>query len=125
MDDVVRGYMIMNDLDSLDQAGRTARKAFDNSAPLGPWIETDIDSTSLDMTTDIDDERRQEANTSQMLFSPQEIIAHLSERYTFQPGDVVWFGRPVNPGFIEAGNEIEIWYEEIGTLSNTVVRSEE
>ena len=41
VDDVLRGYTILNDLDALDQERRTARKAFDASGPLGPWIETD------------------------------------------------------------------------------------
>ncbi|PSP94714.1 fumarylacetoacetase [Halobacteriales archaeon QS_1_68_44] len=39
VDDVVRGYTILNDLDCLDQERRTARKAFDASGPLGPVME--------------------------------------------------------------------------------------
>ncbi|PSP80229.1 fumarylacetoacetase [Halobacteriales archaeon QS_1_68_20] len=122
VDDAVRGYTILNDLDALDQDGRTARKAFDGSAPLGPWIETDLEPSDLDMTTDVGGERRQEANTGQMLFSPREVVAFLSERYTFRPGDVVSFGSPANPGLVEPGDEVEIWYEGIGTLRNTVVQ---
>ncbi|ELZ96914.1 2-hydroxyhepta-2,4-diene-1, 7-dioate isomerase [Haloferax mucosum ATCC BAA-1512] len=119
--DVVRGYTILNDLDALDQPGRTARKAFDGSGPLGPWIETDIDPTDLDMTTHVGGELRQEANTGQMLFSPAEVVSFLSERYTFQPGDVVSFGSPANPGVVEPGDEVAVWYEGIGTLTNRVV----
>lgn len=118
--EIVRGYTILNDLDALDQDGRTARKAFDGSAPLGPWVETDVDPTSIDMETLIDGERRQEANTEQMLFDPRAVITFLSERFTFQPGDVVAFGSPANPGLLEPGDDIEITYEGIGTLRNTV-----
>ena len=118
--DVVRGYTILNDLDALDQDGRTARKAFDGSAPLGPCIETDIDPTNLDMETRINDEVRQEANTERMLFSPHEVISFLSRRFTFRAGDVVSFGSPANPGLLEPGDEIEITYEDIGTLRNTI-----
>lgn len=117
---VVRGYTILNDLDALDQERRTARKAFDASAPLGPCIETDIDPTSIEMETRINDEVRQEANTERMLFDPSEVLAFLSERFTFEPGDVVSFGSPANPGLLEPGDEIEITYEGIGTLRNTV-----
>ncbi len=118
--DVVRGYTILNDVDALDQQGRTARKAFDGSAPLGPWVETDTDPTAIDMTTDIDGEQRQHANTAQMLFDATEVVSYLSERVTFQPGDVVAFGSPANPGLVEPGDNIEITYEGIGTLENTV-----
>ncbi|WP_396611729.1 fumarylacetoacetate hydrolase family protein [Haloferax sp. S1W] len=121
VDDVVRGYTILNDLDALDQPRRTARKAFDGSGPLGPWIETDVDPTNLDMTTHVGGELRQEANTEQMLFSPAEVVSFLSERYTFRPGDVISFGSPANPGLVEPGDEVKIWYENVGTLTNTVV----
>ncbi len=123
--EIVRGYTIMNDMDALDQAGRSARKAFDNSGPLGPWLETDLDPTGIDMWTDVAGERRQEANTELMLFDPYEIISHLSERVTFEPGDVVAFGSPANPGLVEPGDTVEITYEGVGTLRNTVVDSSE
>jgi 2-keto-4-pentenoate hydratase/2-oxohepta-3-ene-1,7-dioic acid hydratase in catechol pathway len=119
--DVLRGYTIMNDLDALDQPGRTARKAFDASGPLGPWIETDLDPTGIDMYTDVGGERRQEANTELMLFDPFEIVSFLSERFTFRPGDVVAFGSPANPGVVEPGDAVEIYYEGVGTLRNEVV----
>ncbi|SFR61195.1 2-keto-4-pentenoate hydratase/2-oxohepta-3-ene-1,7-dioic acid hydratase (catechol pathway) [Halogeometricum rufum] len=124
VDDAVRGYTIMNDLDALDQPGRTARKAFDGSGPLGPWIETDLDPDAVDMTTHVGGELRQEANTELMLFSPREVVSFLSERYTFKPGDVVSFGSPANPGLVEPGDEVEIRYEGVGTLRNTVVKGE-
>jgi 2-keto-4-pentenoate hydratase/2-oxohepta-3-ene-1,7-dioic acid hydratase in catechol pathway len=118
--DFLRGYTIMNDLDALDQPGRTARKAFDGSAPLGPWIATDADPADMAMETTIDGEVRQEASTAQMLFDPAEVVAFLSERFTFRPGDVIAFGSPANPGLLEPGNEIEIRYEGIGTLETTI-----
>ena len=122
--EVVRGYTILNDVDALDQPGRTARKAFDGAAPLGPWIETDIDPYGLSMHTEISGERRQEATTDQMLFDPYETVAFLSERFTFRPGDVIAFGSPENPGLIEPGNTVSITYEGIGTLEHDIVASE-
>lgn len=119
VDDVVRGYTILNDLDCLDQERRTARKAFDSSGPLGPVI-ADIDPVGLDMTTHINGELRQEDNTANMFIKPRPVISFLSERFTFKPGDVISFGSPANPGLLERGDEIEIYYEGIGTLRNTV-----
>jgi len=120
--DVLRGYTVLNDLDALDQPGRTARKAFDNSGPLGPWIETDVpDPGDIDMHTDVGGERRQEANTELMLFGPREVVSFLSERFTLRPGDVISFGSPANPGLVEPGETVEITYEGVGKLENTIV----
>jgi 2-keto-4-pentenoate hydratase/2-oxohepta-3-ene-1,7-dioic acid hydratase in catechol pathway len=118
--DSLRGWTILNDLDALDQERRTARKAFDGSAPLGPVIETDLDPRGIEMTTHVGGELRQEANTERMLFDPIDAIGFLSERYTFQSGDVISFGSPANPGLLEVGDAVEIWYEGVGTLRNTV-----
>jgi 2-keto-4-pentenoate hydratase/2-oxohepta-3-ene-1,7-dioic acid hydratase in catechol pathway len=118
--DVIRGYTILNDVDALDQPGRTARKAFTGSAPLGPWLETDLDPRALSMHTFVNDEKRQAASTEQMLFSPFEVVAFLSQRFTFRPGDAVAFGSPANPGTIVPGDTVAITYEGIGTLRNTV-----
>ncbi|SDG20720.1 2-keto-4-pentenoate hydratase/2-oxohepta-3-ene-1,7-dioic acid hydratase (catechol pathway) [Halorubrum xinjiangense] len=122
--EVVRGYTVMNDVDALDQQGRTARKAFDGSAPLGPWIETDVDPTSLDIETTVGGEQRQDANTELMLFGPREVVSYLSKRFTLEPGDCIAFGSPANPGVVERGERVEITYEGVGTLSNAVVAPE-
>lgn len=119
--DVVEGYTVMNDVDALDQQGRTARKAFDTSGPLGPVIETDVDPHDIDMETTINGEQRQSANTGAMLFDPDEVVSFLSERFTLYPGDAIAFGSPANPGTIEPGDVIEITYDGVGTLRNTVI----
>jgi len=122
--EVVRGYTVMNDIDALDQQGRTARKAFDTSAPLGPWIETDVDPTGLDIETTVGGEQRQDATTELMLFDPDEVVSYLSRRFTFRPGDAIAFGSPANPGTVEPGETVEITYEGVGTLRNEVVEAE-
>jgi 2-keto-4-pentenoate hydratase/2-oxohepta-3-ene-1,7-dioic acid hydratase in catechol pathway len=120
VDDVIRGYTILNDMDALDQERRTARKAFDHSGPLGPYIETDYEPVGKEMETHINGERRQHDNTENMFNKPRETVAFLSERYTLRPGDVISFGSPANPGTVEPGDEIEIRYEGLGTLCNTI-----
>jgi 2-keto-4-pentenoate hydratase/2-oxohepta-3-ene-1,7-dioic acid hydratase in catechol pathway len=119
--DYVRGYTVMNDLDALDQGGRTARKAFDGSAPLGPCIDTDVDPADVEMETYVAGERRQADTTASMFFGPREVVSYLSERFTFRPGDVISFGSPANPGLLEPGDEVAVTYEGIGTLRNTVL----
>lgn len=119
--DVLRGYTIMNDMDALDQERRTARKAFDGSAPLGPWVETDVDVTGIDMETHVGGEKRQDANTELMLFGAHELVSFMSRRFTLHEGDVIAFGSPANPGLVERGEEVEITYEGVGTLRNSVL----
>jgi 2-keto-4-pentenoate hydratase/2-oxohepta-3-ene-1,7-dioic acid hydratase in catechol pathway len=120
VDRYVRGYTILNDLDCLDQERRTARKAFDASGPLGPCIDTTVEPVGLGMETHIDGERRQHDNTERMFVGPREVVSFLSERFTLERDDVVSFGSPANPGLLERGQEVEIRYEGIGTLRNTV-----
>jgi 2-keto-4-pentenoate hydratase/2-oxohepta-3-ene-1,7-dioic acid hydratase in catechol pathway len=60
-----------------------------------------------------------------MLFDPYEIVSFLSRRVTFRPGDVVAFGSPANPGLVDPGDTVEITYEGVGTLRNTVVDASE
>jgi 2-keto-4-pentenoate hydratase/2-oxohepta-3-ene-1,7-dioic acid hydratase in catechol pathway len=116
----VRGYTILNDLDCLDQERRTARKAFNGSGPLGPCIATEIDPVGLEMETHINGELRQNDNTERMIIKPREIISFLSARFTLSRNDVISFGSPANPGLLKPADEIEIRYENIGTLRNTV-----
>jgi 2-keto-4-pentenoate hydratase/2-oxohepta-3-ene-1,7-dioic acid hydratase in catechol pathway len=116
----VRGYTVMNDLDALDQERRTARKAFDGSGPLGPCI-ADIDPSGLDIETYVGGEKRQDANTDMMIFSAEELVSFMSERFTLREGDVISFGSPANPGLVERGQEVEITYEGVGTLKNRIV----
>lgn len=119
--EVLRGYTVMNDMDALDQERRTARKAFDGSAPLGPWIETDVDVTGIEIETYVGGEKRQEANTEMMIFGTHELVSFMSRRFTLREGDVIAFGSPANPGLVERGEEVEITYEGVGTLRNRVV----
>jgi 2-keto-4-pentenoate hydratase/2-oxohepta-3-ene-1,7-dioic acid hydratase in catechol pathway len=55
-----------------------------------------------------------------MLFEIPEIVSFLSERVTLEAGDVIAFGSPANPGEVEPGERIEMWYEGVGTLTNTL-----
>lgn len=121
VDDYVRGYTVLNDLDALDQQGITERKAFDGSAPLGPCIDTEVDPADVEMETYVAGERRQSDTTASTFFGPREVVAYLSERFTFRRNDVISFGSPANPGLLEPGDEVEITYEGVGTLTNTVV----
>jgi 2-keto-4-pentenoate hydratase/2-oxohepta-3-ene-1,7-dioic acid hydratase in catechol pathway len=126
VDDVIFGYTCGNDLTARD-AQRTdnqwARaKGFDGSAPLGPWIETELDTEDLAIRGRLDGELKQDGNTSQMIWGVKELVSYASQAFTLLPGDVIMTGTPSGVGIIEAGQRYEVEIEGIGTLSNTARR---
>jgi len=137
--DHVAGYTIANDLSARDMGRRpnvpdtapfkfdwVGHKNFDGSCPLGPWIvpSHDIpDPQTLGLKLWVNDVIKQDSNTSRMIFTLAEQIAHLSSRITLQPGDVILTGTPAGvgaarPEFLKAGDTVKLWIENIGTLSN-------
>jgi 2-keto-4-pentenoate hydratase/2-oxohepta-3-ene-1,7-dioic acid hydratase in catechol pathway len=66
---------------------------------------------------------KQSSNTSELIFNVVEQIAHLSERITLHPGDVILTGTPAGVGagrgeFLKPGDEVRITIERIGELMN-------
>lgn len=122
--EVIYGFTIANDLTARD-AQKTdiqwARaKGFDGACPLGPWIETDLDTDDLTIQTWVDGDLKQDGTTADMVFSVAELVAAASEYFTLLPADVILTGTPAGVGRLSAGNEVEIEVEGIGSLINTV-----
>lgn len=120
--DYVFGYTIANDVTARDQQiadGQWARaKGYDTFCPLGPWIETELDTSSLEVQSFVDGEPRRNGNTKDMLNSFAEIFAYASDVWTLLPGDVIITGTPAGLGDFEPGQTVDITVEGIGTLSN-------
>lgn len=122
--EVIYGFTVANDLTARD-AQKTdiqwARaKGFDGACPLGPWIETDLDTDDLAIQTWVDGDLKQDGTTADMVFSVAELVAAASEYFTLLPGDVILTGTPAGVGRLSAGNEVEIEVEGIGSLINSV-----
>ncbi len=64
-------------------------------------------------------QERQNYPVSDFVFTPAEIISHISGDMTLLPGDVIACGTSVGAGSMKPGDVIEISIEGIGTLSNT------
>ena len=96
-------------------------KGFDTFKPVGPWIETDVDPSGLRLTTRVNGKTLQEANTSDLIFPVERLVAYLSEAITLLPGDIIMTGTPSGVGPLAPGDTVEIEIEGIGTLSNNVV----
>jgi 2-keto-4-pentenoate hydratase/2-oxohepta-3-ene-1,7-dioic acid hydratase in catechol pathway len=131
----VAGYCVMNDV-----SGRRAQfahsqwfrgKSFDTFAPLGPMLVTPDeigDVQNLCLTAKVNGDLMQEGNTRNMMFPIDAIIADLSEDISLVPGDIISTGTPAGVGIfreppvaLQAGDVVECWIENIGTIRNRVV----
>jgi 2-keto-4-pentenoate hydratase/2-oxohepta-3-ene-1,7-dioic acid hydratase in catechol pathway len=126
VDDVIFGYTCGNDLTARDVQKSdlqwTRAKGFDTSAPLGPWIETDLDTEDLQIVGRLNGDVRQDGNTSQMIRGVRELVSIVSQAFTLLPGDVIMTGTPAGVGLCNDGDRYEVEIEGIGRLSNPIVR---
>ena len=95
-------------------------KSADGFCPLGPWLETDLDTRSLGVQTRVNGALKQDGNTSDLIFSVPQILAYIGTFMTLEPGDVVLTGTPDGVGPLQVGDEVEVSVEGIGTLKNRV-----
>jgi len=139
--EVIAGYTIANDVSVRDWQLRTPTmtmgKSFDTHGPLGPWIVTADelgDPHRLGIRTYVNEELRQDGNTSQMIYDCFQQVAHLSEAFTLEPGDVIATGTPAGigavrqpfpDGLLKVGDTVRIEIDGIGTLENAVVEEPE
>src|SRR5688572_2683011 len=120
----ILGYTCANDvtlrdLQKTDDQWARA-KGFDGSAPLGPWIETDLDPNDAIVRTSLNGEIRQQASTAEMVFGVATLIEYITEFMTLLPGDVVLTGTPEGVGKLTDGDVVEVEVEGVGVLRNEV-----
>ncbi len=129
----VAGWTCLNDgsVRAWQRHSVSAGKNFERSGSIGPWMVTAdeiADPQRLRLLARVDGEVRQDASTSEMIFSVAEIISYLSQSIELRPGDVIATGSPEGTGgsfdpprFLEVGQQLEIEIEGIGVLSNRVI----
>ncbi len=83
-------------------------KGFDGSATLGDFRPVEgLDMKNIDFSLTIDDKVVQSANSSQMLFSVDEIIAYISRFCTLKTGDLIFTGTPAGSGPAPIGTRMK------------------
>jgi len=124
----VLGVTCANDVTARDlqrsDAQWTRGKGFDTFCPLGPWIETGLSEgevADLEVRCSVNGEVRQNARTSQMVFSAAFLITYITRVMTLEPGDVILTGTPAGVGPLEARDEVTVEIERVGVLTNSVV----
>jgi 2-keto-4-pentenoate hydratase/2-oxohepta-3-ene-1,7-dioic acid hydratase in catechol pathway len=124
--DVIFGYTCANDVTARDlqrSDGQWARaKGFDSFCPLGPWIETELDTGDLSVVTRLDGEVVQDGRTADMTHDVAALVSYVSAAFTLLPGDVILTGTPAGVGPVSHGQRVEVEIEGIGILSNPFIR---
>jgi 2-keto-4-pentenoate hydratase/2-oxohepta-3-ene-1,7-dioic acid hydratase in catechol pathway len=132
--DLVFGYVIINDVTSRELQKRHNQwvigKGCDTFCPMGPFIATADevgDPAALELTTDINGERRQSARVSDLIFDIPTLIETLSQTITLLPGDIIATGTPVGvgigfspPKYLRPGDQMRVAITGLGVLENPV-----
>lgn len=129
---MIAGYTCFNDVTAREMQksdyGRgwpwLRSKGIDTFGPMGPWLVTPGEfqqPLSLDITCVVGGQVRQSSNTSSMTFTPEQVIAFISQTITLSPGDVIALGTPAGVSALEDGDTVEVYVQGIGRLVNPVV----
>lgn len=119
----VAGYMIGLDMTIRGTEDRSFRKSLDTFAVFGPYVVTadEIgDPGHLNFELKVNQQTRQKANTAQLIWNVQKLIAYASQAYTLYPGDIIMTGTPEGVAPVMPGDTMHAWFEGIGEMSVAV-----
>ncbi len=133
--DHVAGYSVFNDGSVRDYQFKspqwTSGKNFDGSGGFGPDFvtadELPAGGKGLRLTTKLNGQLVQDANTNDLIFPVDEIVAVASEVMTLEPGDLLVTGTPAGVGafrkpplWMKDGDTCDVEVEGVGLLSNPI-----
>jgi 2-keto-4-pentenoate hydratase/2-oxohepta-3-ene-1,7-dioic acid hydratase in catechol pathway len=129
----VLGYTIINDMTARDLQSEHKQwflgKSLDTFCPMGPWLVTadELEPENLVVKCWINDELRQNANTSDLIFDIPTLIETISAGITLYPGDIIATGTPAGvgigfnpPKFMKPGDRVTVEISGLGRLSNVL-----
>jgi 2-keto-4-pentenoate hydratase/2-oxohepta-3-ene-1,7-dioic acid hydratase in catechol pathway len=128
--DHVAGYTLLNDLSARDLQFATPQwmpgKVFDGSAPCGPALVTPEEAgppDAIEIRLTLNGEEMQAASTEDLIFTVPQLLSHLSELMTLEPGDIVSTGTPEGVGsvrrprvWLAPGDEVVVESPTLGRL---------
>ena len=133
-EEAIAGFTVMNDVTMRDWQYRTKEwlqgKTFEATTPLGPVLVTPDElpggvAPSLALSTSVNGELMQKADTSDLVFDPVALVRFLSTIVTLKPGDVIATGTPGGVGharkparYLADGDVLVTEIEGIGRLEN-------
>jgi acylpyruvate hydrolase len=131
--DAIAGFTVANDISMRDWQYRTLQwvqgKAWERSTPVGPWLVTpdEVGGPAPDLAIGcaVDGVVRQASRTSELVFSPTNLVAYASCFVTLEPGDLLLTGTPAGVGHgmqppvsLAPGETVTTTIEGIGELRN-------
>ncbi|MFL5860925.1 MAG: fumarylacetoacetate hydrolase family protein [Solirubrobacteraceae bacterium] len=130
----IGGFCIADDVSARDLQQRepqwTRAKGADTFCPFGPWVTTADEVTdpgNLRIRTWVNDELRQDSNTSNLIFGCAELVEFIGQTCTLQPGDLILTGTPHGvgqaqdpPRFLQSGDRVRVWLDELGEIEHSV-----
>ncbi len=132
----VFGYTIVNDVTARDVQMRHQQwdmgKSFDTFCPMGPWIITadEFDASATRVRCWVNEQLRQDALTSDLIFDLPTLIETCSRGITLYPGDIIATGTPAGvgmgmdpPQFLRHGDQVRIQIDGLGMLQNQFVQT--
>jgi 2-keto-4-pentenoate hydratase/2-oxohepta-3-ene-1,7-dioic acid hydratase in catechol pathway len=104
-------YGLGLDMTARGQEDRSFRKSIDGYTVLGPWLVTPDEipnPADVPFTLHVNDEKRQDSNTSNLIFDIPRLIEFASAFYTLYPGDIYYTGTPEGVGPVKPGDWISL-----------------
>jgi 2-keto-4-pentenoate hydratase/2-oxohepta-3-ene-1,7-dioic acid hydratase in catechol pathway len=132
----IAGYCVCNDVSErgfqLERGSQWDKgKGCDSFGPVGPWLVTKDeieDVGNLSMWLEVNGQRFQNGNTSNMVFKPAFIVSYLSQFMSLQPGDIISTGTPFGvglglkpPKYLNVGDIVELGIAGLGMQRQVVV----
>jgi len=135
--DYVFGYCIVNDVSERSwqkERGGQWIKGKSIAGPCGPYLVTKDeikDINNLNLSLDVNGERRQTGNTKRMIFNFNFLISHISQFMTLYPGTIITTGTPAGtamemdvPKFLQPGDKLSLKVDQLGEQNHIVEKGD-
>ena len=132
--DYVFGYCIVNDISERSwqkERGGQWVKGKSIAGPCGPYLVTKDeikDINNINLSLDVNGERRQTGNTERMIFSFDFLISHISQFMTLYPGTIITTGTPAGtamemskPKFLQNGDKLSLKVDFLGEQNQLII----
>lgn len=122
--DHVLGFTLANDVTARDLQATdplwTTAKGSDGWTPLGPWLETDLDPSAVQIDLSINGVALRPGSTADLGRSVVEVLVYVTSFMTLGPGDVVLTGAPGESGPVHPGDSVVVSSPALGRLTGRV-----
>ena len=130
----VFGYCIVNDISERSwqkERGGQWIKGKSIAGPIGPYLVTKDEIKNINkinLSLDVNGERRQTGNTERMIFNFDFLISHISQFMTLYPGTIITTGTPAGtamemaePKFLQNGDKLNLKVDLLGEQNHSII----